>query len=297
MFTVSASLNICMLWIELSNDAIKLTTKKNVEKSKKLLVSCSLIYLIISVALSLITASYNDTAILSVFSMAIVSCCFIKGSFLLSKKLDARMMISTYIVSQNPRPSLTNGNVRTPILTIQQAPFLCRQRNSSVSSTQNGEINTAIPEAQNGQRERVPSLTNGNVRTSILTIHQAPFLSRQRNSSVSATQNGERNTAQNGQRERVPRRERDLKVKKIINCARKIAINAFVFCCSSVLYTICSPSEKLGTIAFVFSIMVTLNGLFVLSTIQSYLEGGEWTHNGKIELIKKLVWAKKRCNF
>jgi len=73
--------------------------------------------------------------------------------------------------------------------------------------------------------------------------------------------------------ETLPRQERDALVRPIVTCAREVAAKCFVFCFVSVLYAVLSPNKEWGTVAFALSVVITLNGLFVLVSIQTYVTG------------------------
>jgi len=258
VFTVSGSLNVCMLWIELSSNTIRgLASKSNVQKSKKVLLFCSLFYFAVSVALSLITHSYNYTAILSVIAMVLISATFMKGSSMLATKLEANMQLVTQVPQTQIQTQIDLPQLSLPRLSGHRITLMQNSRILIASERR------SIPRRMSTQTQVIPLNTE---KLESLT-GPVPADNEKRESLLN-------NTPVAG--DRLPRRERDAKVKKIIHCARAVSANGFMFCFASVLYTLCSTRAQLGEIAFVLSIVVTANGLLVSFSVMKYLEGTPW---------------------
>ena len=86
---VSALLNICFLWIELSCSSDSLGSQSNIQKSKHALVFCGSFFLTLILVIYFLTSKYTWVSILIVLYMLFIGVAFVKGSWMLSKKLQS----------------------------------------------------------------------------------------------------------------------------------------------------------------------------------------------------------------
>jgi len=367
VFSVAGSLNVCMLWIELSSNTIRgLASKSNVQKSKKALIICSLFYFVISVALNLVTGSYNDTALLSVLAMVLISASFLKGSSMLAAKLEANMQLVTLVpqtqiqtqvdLAQKSRVSWASQNLAQKSRISMASQKLSRKRTKSqerkeslhppnletqeslvkigpvpvdaenmqlVHATVASQIQTQVdlcqmssrriskclqqqrssdPRRINIQGEETKQCTEPR-RINLQgeeTKQSLPPANAEKRESLIRVDPSQANSEKHESLEnhvpgdRLPRRERDAKVKKIIYCARAVSVNGLMFCFESVIYTLCSTHAQLGAVAFVFSILVTVNGLLVSISIMKYLEGTPWKVSFSPILTNAIAVTKRK---
>jgi len=88
LFTITATLNVSLLWIEL---CIGSSSKfQNLKKTKYFVYCCGFLYLVCSLVLFFSTKSYTPTVFLSVVMAALICIAFRRGAYLLSKKLEIR---------------------------------------------------------------------------------------------------------------------------------------------------------------------------------------------------------------
>jgi len=93
VFTVAASLNVCLLWIELSCLAVKgLASQKNVVRTRKFIILSCAAYLSIALVIFLVVPvqNYKALAIFNIVAMLAITCLFVKGSRMLSKQLSVK---------------------------------------------------------------------------------------------------------------------------------------------------------------------------------------------------------------
>jgi len=91
IFTVSASLNICLLWIELSCVAVRgLASQENVVRTSKFLIISCVIYASITLILFVVAKTYQAVAIFNIIAMFAVTVLFVKGSKMLSEQLSEK---------------------------------------------------------------------------------------------------------------------------------------------------------------------------------------------------------------
>jgi len=104
VFSVSALLNVCFLWVELANTAIlNMTSRSKMRKhSLRMLRSLCCFYFSMTLVIFFTTSSYNWIAVLTVLYTICIGFAFLKGAMMISKKL----MRPTSISEDNERHSI-----------------------------------------------------------------------------------------------------------------------------------------------------------------------------------------------
>jgi len=126
-FSVAALLNVSFVWIEFANTAVlNITSRRNMKKqSKRVLGTLCFIYFSGFIIIYGLTDDYSWIAVLTVIYTICIGFAFLKGAFMISRKLQCRF---------SPNVSPTNGFSKISSAFVKQKEQFWKMNNAAVKN-------------------------------------------------------------------------------------------------------------------------------------------------------------------
>jgi len=296
--TVSSLSNICFLWIELGYASVSAATHKNVKRSRKLLSFCSIFYFLLTSILFVWTFSYQWVAVVLCVYMFLVAVGILKGSTLISKKLQIKRLVSMSLPSVfsshhkhlkislrrrskvHASDQLQSNNQRS---NRRRSTFLSVRHHQHPPSRCSVESYTSFLKQDPLTPAHRDVVKNDRLQSTPAMHSSRQSLKHAMRTSNTANQNSSPECDKKAlcsQPPPIPRKRVSVvqisshpEAKKVIDCARKIFWSLIFFCSASLLYHFFSASPKFKYYLFFCQIAAMLDSLYIHMCILNFVSG------------------------
>jgi len=236
--TITASLNISIVWIELASKFMKYITEKTMITSRKIIVCCVFFYAVAVFLTMTVVNSYSGAVIINGFAAIVIASTFWVGARMISKKLKVSIQNQQKIDAPIPLSGKEEGRGSSQDSRPYQPYSIFSIKPTTVKFSQKHTHRTLIKVSPAAKE-----FSLGNVNNS----EDCPEIDHHRIEKLAKV------------------------AKNIIHSAWSISVNCWSYLCASVVYAIFSTSPHLGVIATVSGMITVLLTLRINALIVQYL--------------------------